>query len=334
MSFVHLHVHTEYSLLDGACRISRLVTRAKELGQSALAITDHGVMYGVIDFYRECKKQGIRPIIGCEVYVAPRSRFDKTFELDKDYYHLILLCENQTGYQNLMKLVSLGFTDGFYNKPRVDRELLERYHEGLICLSACMSGEVPKRLLAEDEAGALESARYYQRVFGKDNYFIELQNHGIKEQEPLNRKLIRIARQIGAGLVVTNDCHYIRKEDNRLHDILLCIQTNSTVNNKKMGFETEEFYLKSEEEMRAMFSGVDEAIANTSPIAVRSSSNSATANSPISKRRITKIITNTSAVCVTTACTVITVIIPTLPWSSGWIMSCPSSVRWALSITS
>ena len=269
MSFVHLHVHTEYSLLDGACRISRLVTRAKELGQSALAITDHGVMYGVIDFYRECKKQGIRPIIGCEVYVAPRSRFDKTFELDKDYYHLILLCENQTGYQNLMKLVSLGFTDGFYNKPRVDRELLERYHEGLICLSACMSGEVPKRLLAEDEAGALESARYYQRVFGKDNYFIELQNHGIKEQEPLNRKLIRIARQIGAGLVVTNDCHYIRKEDNRLHDILLCIQTNSTVNNKKMGFETEEFYLKSEEEMRAMFSGVDEAIANTAKIADR-----------------------------------------------------------------
>lgn len=269
MSFTHLHVHTEYSLLDGACRISRLISRAKELGQSALAITDHGVMYGVIDFYRECKKQGIKPIIGCEVYVAPRSRFDKTFELDKEYYHLILLCENQTGYQNLMKLVSLAFTDGFYNKPRVDFELLERYHEGLICLSACMSGEVPKRILTDDDNGALERALYYQQVFGKENYFIELQNHGIKEQEKLNLKLIQIAESIGAGLVVTNDCHYIRKEDSRLHDILLCIQTNSTVNNKKMGFETEEFYLKSEEEMRAMFSGVDEAFENTMKIAQR-----------------------------------------------------------------
>ncbi len=269
MSFTHLHVHTEYSLLDGACRISRLVERAKELGQDALAITDHGVMYGVIDFYRECKKRGIRPIIGCEVYVAPRSRFDKTFELDREYYHLILLCENQTGYQNLMKLVSLAFTDGFYNKPRVDDELLEKYHEGLICLSACMSGEVPKRILADDDNGALERARYYQRVFGKENYFIELQNHGIMEQERLNLKLIRIARTIDAGLVVTNDCHYIRKEDSNLHDILLCIQTNSTVQNKKMGFETEEFYLKSEEEMRAVFGDLDEAFENTVKIAER-----------------------------------------------------------------
>ena len=269
MSFAHLHVHTEYSLLDGACRISRLVSRAKELGQNALAITDHGVMYGVIDFYRECKKQGIKPIIGCEVYVAPRSRFDKTFELDRDYYHLILLCENQTGYQNLMKLVSLAFTDGFYNKPRIDCELMERYHEGLICLSACMSGEVPKRILSGDDDGALEKALYYQRVFGKDHYFIELQNHGIEAQQELNVKLTKIARKIGAGLVATNDCHYIRKEDSKLHDILLCIQTNSTVNNKKMGFETEEFYLKSEEEMRSLFSGLDEAFDNTVKIAQR-----------------------------------------------------------------
>ena len=269
MAFTHLHVHTEYSLLDGACRISRLVERAKELGQDALAITDHGVMYGVIDFYRECKKQGIRPIIGCEVYVAPRSRFDKTPELDREYFHLILLCENQTGYQNLMKLVSLSYTEGFYNKPRVDYELLEKYHEGLICLSACMSGEVPKRILADDDNGALEKAKYYQRVFGKENYFIELQNHGIKEQERLNLKLIQIARSIGAGLVVTNDCHYIRKEDSNLHDILLCIQTNSTVQNKKMGFETEEFYLKSEEEMRAVFGDLDEAFENTVKIAER-----------------------------------------------------------------
>lgn len=269
MSFTHLHVHTEYSLLDGACRISRLAERAKELGQTALAITDHGVMYGVIDFYRECKKQGIKPIIGCEVYVAPRSRTDKTFELDKEYYHLILLCENNVGYQNLMKLVSLAFTEGFYNKPRVDYELLERYHEGLICLSACMSGEVPKCILSGDDQGALEKARYYQSVFGRDNYFIELQNHGIPEQEELNVKLRQIASQIGAGLVVTNDCHYIRKEDSRLHDILLCIQTNSTVNNKKMGFETEEFYLKSEEEMREKFPGLDEAFENTATIADR-----------------------------------------------------------------
>ena len=269
MSFTHLHVHTEYSLLDGACRISRLVARAKELGQTALAITDHGVMYGVIDFYRECKKQGIHPVIGCEVYVAPRTRFDMTYELDKEYYHLILLCENQTGYQNLMKLVSLAFTEGFYNKPRVDRELLEQYHEGLICLSACMSGEVPKRILSGDSRGALEAAQYYQSVFGKDNYFIELQEHGIEEQQRLNRELIRIAGQIGAGLVATNDCHYIRKEDSRLHDILLCIQTNSTVNNKKMGFETEEFYLKSEEEMLSLFGDVKEAVENTTVIAKR-----------------------------------------------------------------
>nr|WP_316624918.1 DNA polymerase III subunit alpha [uncultured Ruminococcus sp.] len=269
MSFTHLHVHSEYSLLDGACRISRLVSRAKELGQSALAITDHGVMYGVIDFYRECKKQGIHPLLGCEVYVAPRSRFDKTFELDREYSHLILLCENATGYRNLMKLVSLGFTDGFYNKPRVDKESLERYHEGLICMSACMSGEVPKRLLADDFSGAVESARYYQRVFGKDNYFIELQDHGISEQKELNRGLIRVAHEIGAELVATNDCHYIRKDDSRLHDILLCIQTNSTVNDKKMAFDEEEFYLKSEDEMRALFPDVPEAIDNTSKIAER-----------------------------------------------------------------
>ncbi len=269
MSFSHLHVHSEYSLLDGACRISRLVARAKELGQSALAITDHGVMYGVIDFYRECQKQGVHPVLGCEIYVAPRSRFDKTFELDREYYHLVLLCENNTGYANLMKLVSLGFTEGFYNKPRVDRELLERYHEGLICLSACMSGEVPKRLLADDYEGAVKAARYYQRVFGKDNYYIELQDHGIREQAALNPQLIRIARELCAGLVVTNDCHYIRKEDHKLHDILLCIQTNSTVNDKKMGFETEEFYVKSEDEMRALFPDMEEAFENTVKIAAR-----------------------------------------------------------------
>ena len=232
MSFTHLHLHTEFSLLDGACRIPLLVKRAKELGQDALAITDHGVMYGVIDFYRECKKQEIRPIIGCEVYVAPRTRFDKTFELDREYYHLILLCENNTGYQNLMKLVSLGYTEGFYSKPRVDYELLEKYHEGLICLSACISGEIPKRLLADDYRGAVEKAKYYQSIFGKDNYFIELQDHGIPKQKQIIPGLIRVAREIGAGLVVTNDCHYIRQEDHEMHNILLCIQTNHTIHDE------------------------------------------------------------------------------------------------------
>ena len=270
MSFTHLHLHTEFSLLDGACRIPLLVKRAKELGQDALAITDHGVMYGVIDFYRECKKQGVKPIIGCEVYVAPRTRFDKTFELDREYYHLILLCENNTGYQNLIKMVSLGFTEGFYSKPRVDYELLEKYHEGLICLSACLAGEIPKRLLADDYRGAVEKARYYQSVFGKENYFIELQDHGIPEQRQILPGLARVAREIGAGMVATNDCHYIQKEDHEMHNILLCIQTNHTIHDKnKAEFKTQEFYLKSEEEMRALFDEYEGAIENTARIADR-----------------------------------------------------------------
>ena len=270
MSFTHLHLHTEYSLLDGACRIGPLVKRAKELGQSALAVTDHGAMYGVIDFYRACKREGIKPIIGCEVYVAPRTRYDKTFEYDKEYYHLILLCENNTGYNNLIKLVSLAYTEGFYVKPRVDRQLLERYHEGLICMSACLAGEVPRRLFDGDYAAALEAARYYQRVFGKDNYFIELQDHGIEEQKRVNPHLIRLAGEIGAGLVSTNDCHYISREDSKLHEILLCIQTNHTIHDEnKFAFETDEFYLKSEEEMRALFPNNGEAIDNTALIAER-----------------------------------------------------------------
>jgi DNA polymerase-3 subunit alpha len=270
MSFTHLHLHTEYSLLDGACRIPLLVERAKELGQSALAITDHGVMYGVIDFYRACHKAGIKPILGCEVYVAPRSRFDKTFELDREYYHLILLCENNRGYQNLMKLVSLGFTEGFYSKPRVDADLLEQYHEGLICLSACLSGEIPRRLLADDYAGAVERARYYQRVFGADNYFIELQDHGLPEQERTNPQLIRLAREIGAGLVVTNDCHYLTRGDSKMHEILVCIQTNHTIHDdNKMEFGSDEFYVKSEQEMRERFPDLDEAFENTVRIAER-----------------------------------------------------------------
>ncbi|MBQ9516251.1 MAG: DNA polymerase III subunit alpha, partial [Ruminococcus sp.] len=270
MSFTHLHLHTEYSLLDGACRIPLLVKRAKELGQDALAITDHGVMYGVIDFYRACLKEGIHPVIGCEVYVAPRTRYDKTFELDREYSHLILLCENNQGYQNLIKLVSLGFTEGFYSKPRVDYELLEKYHEGLICLSACLSGEISKRLLANDYQGAVEKARWYQSIFGKDNYFIELQDHGIDEQRRINPGLIRVAQEIGAGLVVTNDCHYINKEDHSTHNILLCIQTNHTIHDEnKAEFKTEEFYVKSEDEMRSLFPELPQAFDNTSKIAHR-----------------------------------------------------------------
>ena len=268
MSFVHLHVHTEFSLLDGACRISKLVSAAKDKGQKALAITDHGVMYGVIDFWRECKKQGIKPIIGCEVYVAPRSRFDKTPELDREYYHMVLLCKNMQGYRNLIKLVSLGFTDGFYVKPRIDRELLEKYHDGLICLSACLAGEIPRRLSASDYNGALEKALYYKELFGEDNFYIELQNHGIAQQQQILPQLIKISKEADIPLVFTNDCHYVSKEDAKTHAILLCIQTNHTVNDEdKMEFETEEFYLKTEEEMRSLLRDYPEAFDNTERIA-------------------------------------------------------------------
>lgn len=268
MSFVHLHVHTEYSLLDGACRISELVSAVKNAGQKAVAITDHGVMYGAVDFWRECKKQGVKPIIGCEVYVAPRSRFDKTPELDRDYYHLVLLCKNQVGYNNLIKLVSLGFTDGFYVKPRIDREILEKYHEGLICLSACLAGEIPRKLSSSDYSGALSTALYYKKLFGEGNFYIELQNHGIKEQQKLLPQLIKIGKDAQVPLIFTNDCHYIKKDDAKTHGILLCIQTNHTVNDQdKMEFETTEFYLKSEEEMRKLLPEHPEAFDNTEIIA-------------------------------------------------------------------
>ncbi len=268
MSFVHLHVHTEYSLLDGACRISELVSAVKNAGQKAVAITDHGVMYGAVDFWRECKNQGVKPIIGCEVYVAPRSRFDKTPELDRDYYHLVLLCKNQVGYNNLIKLVSLGFTDGFYVKPRIDREILEKYHEGLICLSACLAGEIPRKLSSSDYSGALSTALYYKKLFGEGNFYIELQNHGIKEQQKLLPQLIKIGKDAQVPLVFTNDCHYIKKDDAKTHGILLCIQTNHTVNDQdKMEFETTEFYLKSEEEMRKLLPEHPEAFDNTEIIA-------------------------------------------------------------------
>ena len=199
--FAHLHVHTEYSLLDGACRIERLIERVKALGQSAVAITDHGVMFGAVDFYKCAKKHGIKPIIGCEVYVAPRSRFDKQHKIDTSPYHLILLCKNETGYQNLIKMVSAGFVEGFYSKPRIDRALLEQYHEGLICLSACLAGEVPRMLAQGDYARAKETAVWYRDLFGSDNYYIEIQNHGIRLQQQILPDLMRLAGEIGVGLV-------------------------------------------------------------------------------------------------------------------------------------
>lgn len=270
--FVHLHVHTEYSLLDGACRINKLVERAAELGQKAVAITDHGVMYGVVDFYKAAKKQGIKPIIGCEVYVAPRTRFDKVHKLDSSPYHLILLCKNEIGYRNLIELVSRGFTEGFYSRPRIDRDLLAQHTEGLICLSACLAGEIPRRLAAEDYEAALESGMYYRKLFGKENFFIELQDHGIREQRIILPQLQRLAQDLDVGMVATNDCHYLRREDARMQKALICIQTNHTMDEEnEMAFETEEFYLKSGNEMSEIFSAYAGALENTIAIAERCS---------------------------------------------------------------
>ena len=265
--FVHLHVHTEYSLLDGACRIDRLFDRVKELGQTAIAITDHGVMYGCVDFYKAAKKAGIKPIIGCEVYVATRSRFDKVNRIDGSH-HLVLLCKNETGYKNLIKLVSAGFIEGFYSKPRVDKELLEKYHEGLVCLSACLAGEIPQALLAGDYEKAKSVALYYNDLFGQGNYFIEIQDHGIDAQRQVLPLLIRLARETGIPLVATNDAHYLRKEDSKMQSILICIQTGKTVADEdKLEFETDEFYLKSTGEMYDLFSIAPDACENTAKIA-------------------------------------------------------------------
>ena len=229
MSFVHLHVHTEYSLLDGACRIGQLMDRVKALGQEAVAITDHGCMYGVIEFYKAAKKAGIKPIIGCEVYVAKRTRLDKVHELDGENRHLVLLCENETGYRNLTALVSKAWTEGFYNRPRVDFQLLEEHHEGLIALSACVSGEVPRALLRGDYEGAKAAALNYQRIFGEGNFYLELQDHGLDNEHYVNPNLIRMSRETGIPLVLTNDCHYLSREDQEMHRVLLCIQTGKTL---------------------------------------------------------------------------------------------------------
>ncbi|NLL92274.1 MAG: DNA polymerase III subunit alpha [Ruminococcaceae bacterium] len=265
--FVHLHLHTEYSLLDGACRIERLLSHVKSIGQTACAITDHGVMYGCVDFFKAAKKNGIKAIIGCEVYVAQRSRNDKVSGLDSNPYHLILLCKNETGYRNLIKMVSIANIEGFYNRPRVDRELLEHYSEGLIAMSACISGEIPRNLLADDYDSAKEAATFYKNVFGED-FYIELQNHGIKQQIQVLPKLVELAKELNIGIVATNDCHYVEKDDNEMHKALICIQTNSTLDDgSAMEFETEEFYVKDTYQMAEIFKEYPEAILNTSLIA-------------------------------------------------------------------
>ncbi len=271
MSFVHLHVHSEYSLLDGACRINGMMDRVKELGQTAIALTDHGVMYGCIDFYKAAKAAGIKPIIGCEVYVARRGMEDRVHGIDNKRYHLVLLCKDRKGYENLCMLVSQAHIRGFYGKPRVDLELLEEYHEGLIALSACLAGGVSQNLLDEDYEGAKNYALRMAEIFGQDNFYLELQDHGIEKQRFVNQGLMRIARETGLPLVVTNDAHYLRKEDAKMQEVLMCIQMGVTLDdpNRKLEFETEEFYLKSEEELRQLFPNCDEAFENTAKIAER-----------------------------------------------------------------
>ena len=268
MSFAHLHVHTEYSLLDGACRIKDLPKLVKSMGQEACAITDHGVMYGVIDFYRACKTEGVKPIIGCEVYVAPRTRFQKQHEFDSESRHLVLLCENETGYRNLSYMVSMAHIEGFYIKPRIDLDLLREHHEGLIALSACLAGEIPRRLKAGNYDGAKEYALTLSEIFGPEHFYLELQDHGIRDQAIVNRGILRIHEETGLPLVATNDAHYLRKEDAAAHDVLLCIQTGKTVEDtNRMRYEPQNFYLRSTEEMAALFPDHPDAIENTGKIA-------------------------------------------------------------------
>lgn len=268
--FVHLHVHTEYSLLDGASRISDLVSRVKELGMNAVAITDHGVMYGVVDFYKQAVKHDIKPILGCEVYTAARSRFDKNAGIDSEQGHLILLAENMTGYKNLMKIVSIGFTEGFYYKPRIDMEVLEKHSEGIIALSACLSGDIPRALLQGDYNKARELALRFCNIFGKDNFFLELQMNNLEEQNLVNQGLIKLGKELGIPLIATNDVHYLRRQDARAQEILMCIQTGKSINDDdRMKFDSEELYLKTPDEMAELFKNFPEALENTVKVAQR-----------------------------------------------------------------
>ena len=266
--FAHLHLHSEYSLLDGACRVADIPRRAKEMGQDAVAITDHGVMYGVVEFYRACVKEGVKPIIGCEVYVAKRSRFDKVHDLDSSSYHLVLLCENETGYRNLIHMVSLAFTEGFYSKPRVDMDLLRQHHEGLIALSACLAGYIPRHIVSGEYEEAEKYAREMRGIFGEDHFYLEIQDHGLEEQKTVNRAILDISEKTGIPLVATNDVHYLRRGDAESQAILMCIQTNNVITDgRPIGFETDEFYMKSTAEMERLFADYPGAIANTAKIA-------------------------------------------------------------------
>ncbi len=271
MAFAHLHVHTEYSLLDGSNKIKEYVKRLKELGMDSAAITDHGVMYGVIDFYRACKEEGINPILGCEVYVAPNSRFDREITGGEDrYYHLVLLAENNKGYENLMKIVSRGHTEGYYYRPRVDMEVLREFHEGIIALSACLAGEVPRYIQKGMVEEAEKAALKYEECFGKGNYFLELQDHGIPAQSTVNAALINMSRKLEIPLVCTNDVHYTYAEDVEPHDILLCLQTGKKLSDEnRMRYEGGQYYVKSEEEMKGLFPYAWEAVENTQRIADR-----------------------------------------------------------------
>ena len=268
MAFTHLHVHTEYSLLDGAARIKDLVARAKELGMESIAITDHGAMFGVIDFYKECKKQGIKPIIGCEVYTAARKMTDKEPDKDKYQGHLVLLAKNETGYKNLIKIVSQGYIKGYYYKPRIDKDVLRSHSEGIIALSACLAGNVQNKLLRGDYEGAKAEAEELLDIFGEGNFFIEIQDQGLEEEVMIKPQLINIARELNVKMVATNDVHYVRKEDAKAHDVLLAIQTATSINDEnRMRFPNDEFYLKSEDEMRKVFAYLPEAIDNTQIVA-------------------------------------------------------------------
>ncbi len=268
MDFVHLHLHSEYSLLDGACRVSEIPKAVKAAGQTACAITDHGVMYGVVDFYKACKKEGIKPIIGCEVYLAPNSRFDKNYGTDSDSSHLVLLCKNTTGYKNLVYMVTKAFTEGFYSKPRIDIELLREHSEGLVALSACLGGRIPKLIVAGDYEEAKNHAKLMLSIFGSENFYLEIQDHGIEEQKIVNEALVRMSNELGIGLVATNDVHYLQKKDAEAQAVLMCIQTNTVITEgKPIGFETNEFYLKSSDEISDLFSYAPSAIENTVKIA-------------------------------------------------------------------
>ena len=269
-NFVHLHVHSAFSLLDGAGRIEDLILKAKKLGMPALALTDHGVMYGAVDFYKAAIANGIKPLMGCEVYVAPRTRHQRTPKVDDQLNHLVLIAENNHGYSNLMALVSRAYTEGFYYKPRVDQELLAKYSTGLIALSGCMAGKIPQLLLAGDTEGALKTAGTYRDLFGPDNFLLELQNHKLPEQEQLNHDLVKLAKKLDIEIVATNDVHYIERGDALYHDLLLCIQTGKSVNEtNRLSFPNDEFYLKSQSEMAQLFNTIPEALANTIAIAER-----------------------------------------------------------------